>query len=159
MRTKVLAMTTVEVRQFIAGMFSLAVYIGVAWAASQFFEVTFGRVFGALLAARAFFGAIETAAGVLSWRLFGRRATISSLLEVLRANNFPQRSHKNDNLSNYLARIEIDAQLPERIRQAAKEFERLLSVSESQGILAGMRMNSAGEAALEAYATRENVTA
>lgn len=145
-----LSMTKAERLSFVGGLVSLAVYVVVAWLSARLFDVTLWRALAVLLIARTFFGIVEWSAGVLNWRLFGKRAVVKEFLEVLRANEFPQRYWQHESFWSYLARIEEDAKLSRKTRRAATEFERLLGA----GGFAALRAESAAEAALEEYSPR-----
>jgi len=149
----VLQYTRAERAQLVAGGVSLAVYALVAWLGARLLDASFWRVLGALMAARAFFGIVEGIAGILNWRLFGRRKTVEGFLTVLQTNNFPPRFYQHDDFLNYLARIESNT-CPESLKRTAKEFEKMLEFAESQGILAGARMHAATEVALEMYSPK-----
>ncbi len=145
-----------EKNQVIAALVSLAVYCAVAWLAAKTLGISFWSALGVLLAARLFFGLVEGLAGIINWRLFGKRQTIAGFLQVLRTNNFPLRYNREDHFLSYLARVEDDEKSSETLRRSAKDFERVLSLAEQQGVLAGMRMHAASEIALEAYSPRVN---
>lgn len=143
-----------EKSQVIMGAISLLIYVAVAWVGSKLFEgIELWQGLALLLAARAFFGLIEGFSGVLSWRLFGKRQTVNDFLHLLRASEFPPRFYEHDDFTGYLSRVE-DGEFPAPLKQAAAQFEQLLRIAESQGILAGMRMHAAAEAALEVHSPR-----
>lgn len=150
-----LEMTRDEKYGFVAGLVSLAVYVVVAWLAANFFDVSMWRALAVLLVARTFFGIVEGAAGVLNWRLWGRRTMVRGFVEVLRSNNFPPRFNRRGDFLNYLHRVQ-DGHYPEPLKRAAREFYQLLATIESQGMLAGMRAHAASELALEAYSPKAN---
>jgi hypothetical protein len=135
----------------IAGGISTAVYVLVAWAGAKIFEIHFWWVFGGLYATRAFFGAIEGIAGIINWRLFGKRAAVDGFLAVMRANNFPPREHPSDDFSNYSARIGTDEPLEPNYKRANREMSAILLHTERSGILAGMRLHAASDDALNMY--------
>jgi hypothetical protein len=142
--------------RIIISLFAFVPYLLVSWGymalvdggASQFWSA-----FGVLVAARLFFSVIETLGSVLSWRLYGKKLMVNKFHEFLRANNFPKRTYAHDDFLNYLARIE-DGPFPPSVKASAKEIYFLLSTFESMGILLGMRMHSATEAALDAYSPK-----
>lgn len=113
----------------------------------------FWSAFGVLVAARLFFSFIETLGSVLSWRLYGKKLMVSKFYEFLRMNSFPKRKYAHDDFLNYLARID-DGPYPASVKTAAKEIYFVLSTFESMGILLGMRIHSATEAALDAYSPK-----
>jgi hypothetical protein len=133
---------------------SLAVYAAVAWLAAQILNLQFWKAFGVLLAARAFFTLIEGVATFLNWRFAGRPAAVKGFLAVLRANNFPPRESTQDDFLGYIARLDSDYQPKPDYRRAAKELYTLLASTEAQGILAGMRMHAASDAALDLYSPK-----
>jgi hypothetical protein len=57
---------------------------------------------------------------------------------------------------SYLSRIENDYIIDAERRRTAQEIYKLLGMSEGAGIMAGARMHSASEAALEMYSPRAN---
>jgi hypothetical protein len=143
-----------ERARMIASSLSLAVYAAVAWLGAQIFGLQFWKVFGGLIAARAFFSLIEGVATFLNWRLAGRPAAVRGFLAVLRANDFPPRENAHDDFLGYLARLDSDDQPKPDYQRAAKELYTLLASTEAQGILAGMRMHAASDAALDLYSPR-----
>lgn len=143
-----------ERAQMMASGLSLAVYAAIAWVGTQIFDLKFWRVFGALIAARAFFSLIEGVATFLNWRLAGRPAAVEGFLAVLRTNNFPPRENAHDDFLGYLARLDSDYQPKPDYQRAAKELYTLLASIEAQGILAGMRMHAASDAALDLYSPK-----
>src|SRR5690348_10345218 len=93
--------------------------------------------FGVLLVVRTFFGVIEWAGGILIWRLHGRRAMTDRLLAILRAGSFPRRKYQHDKIANYLCRITDDLSLSPALREAAKQFDFMLSnIREWSGMMA-----------------------
>ena len=97
---------------------------------------------------------INWAAGIVSWRLVGRKATILRFLEVFRANEFPPRFTSGGSLFYYLESIGSSCEYPEPLRRAAIDIERVLSFSEAHGEMMQWRMRSACEAAFEAYSPK-----
>jgi hypothetical protein len=69
------------------------------------------------------------------------------------ARQFPQRKYADDDLGNYLARIEQGTDAPLASRMPAAELERMFGMWEQFGILVGARCHSAYEAAFEEYAS------
>ncbi|HUO43335.1 MAG TPA: hypothetical protein VMT94_00290 [Burkholderiales bacterium] len=142
--------------RIIMGLFAFVPYFMVSWAYMALVDGgarQFWSAFGVLAAVRLFFSLIETLGSVLSWRLYGRKFTVNKFLGLLRANNFPKREHAHDDFLNYLARIE-DGPYSQSVKGCVKEIYFILSTFESMGILLGMRMHSATEAALDAYSPR-----
>ncbi len=113
----------------------------------------FWTTFGVLVAARLFFSVIETLGSVLSWRLHGKKLMVNKFHDFLRANNFPKRTYAHDDFLNYLARIN-DGPYAATLKASAKEISFFLSTFESMGMLLGMRMHSATEAALDEYSPK-----
>jgi hypothetical protein len=142
--------------QAIAGLVSLVVYVAVAWAGARLFEVKLWQALGVLLGWRAFFGVVESTAAFLNWRLFAKRATVKGFLEVLQSNKFPSRFNQSSDFLGYLSEIQT-GEYSEQLKGAAREFEKVLGAIESQGIIAGMRVHAASEAALEAYSPAASV--
>lgn len=142
--------------RIIMSLFSFVPYLLVSWAYMALVDGGASQIwtaFGVLVAVRLFFSVIETLGSVLSWRLYGKQVMVNKFLQLLRVNNFPKRHYAHDDLLNYLARIE-DGPYPTSLKASAKEIELLLSTFESMGILLGMRMYSASEAALDAYSPK-----
>ena len=143
-----------ERARMINGGLSLVVYAAVAWVGAQVFYLPFWKAFGGLVAARTFFSVIESVVAFLNWRLTGRPAAVQGFLAMLRANNFPPRENAHDDFLGYLARLDSDYQPTPDYRRAAKELYTLLASTEAQGILAGMRMHAASDAALDLYSPK-----
>lgn len=64
------------------------------------------------------------------------------------------REYRHDDLGNYLARIEDSEDLDPSVKRTAKDLGTLLNMFEQQGILIGLRMYSATEAALDLYSPK-----
>jgi hypothetical protein len=79
---------------------------------------------------------------------------VNKFVEFLRANDLPRRKYAHDDFLNYLARIEDEPAYPTSLKAAAKEIYFVLSTFESMGILLGMRMHSASEAALDIHSPK-----
>ena len=138
--------------QFIVAGFAFIPYLLVSWSYAELADggaKTFWTAFGLLLGVRLFFGTIETLGSVLSWRLYSRKLMVQRMLEVLRANKFPKRFYAHDDILNYLSRIEDSEEISPFVKSSAKQFEFMLVTFENLGILAGARMYSAAEAALD----------
>jgi hypothetical protein len=114
----------------------------------------FWAALGLLLVVRLFFYIIETLGGVLSWWVYGKKRMIGMQLQFLRVHNFPRRKFSHDSFSAYMFRIEEDEDSPAALKALAKESTRTLELFDNLGILLGMRMHSAAEAALEAYSPK-----
>jgi hypothetical protein len=138
----------------VALVFSAIVYSGVAWACARFLDESFARVLGLLIAARTFFGIVEGIAGVLYWRMYGKRLLTQQFVEALREGNFPPRYIRWQRFRDYLGRVEDDEKCSRETRRAATEFYKALANIENTGILAGMRAHAATEAALELYSPK-----
>lgn len=142
---------------FIIAAFSFIPYLLVSWG---YMEIEnggsreFWSCFLVLLGVRAFFSVIETLGSVLMWRLYGRRLTISKLLEFLRSNQFPAREQDDTDFLHYIDRL-ADAHGPlTELKATAKEMRAVVVGYETMGILAGMRMHAASDAALDLYSPR-----
>lgn len=143
--------------QLIIVGFSLVPYLLVSWGYAELTDgrtETFWTAFGVLVGFRLFFSVIETLGSVLSWRLYGRKLMVQKMLEALRTNTFPKRFYSHDDILGYLARIEDSEEVSSSVKSAAKQLEFMLVTFENLGILAGARMYSATEAALEVYSPR-----
>lgn len=143
--------------RIIMSLFAFVPYLLVSWAYMAVVNGDSGdfwKALGLLVAVRFFFSVIETLGTVISWRLYGKRFMVNKFVELLRANNFPKRKYAHDDFLNYLARIEDDPSCPATVKASAKEIYFLLSTFESMGILLGMRMHSASDAALDVYSPK-----
>jgi hypothetical protein len=143
--------------RLVISLFAFVPYLLVAWAYMTLVNgdsSDFWKALGVLVAVRFFFSVIETLGTVISWRLYGKRFMVNKFVEFLRANNFPKRKYAHDDFLNYLARIEDEPSCPASVKASAKEIYFVLSTFESMGILLGMRMHSASEAALDAYSPK-----
>lgn len=107
-----------------------------------------------LLALRTFIVLMNTVSGILQWRLCGRKREVAHAFTWFASWQFPQRKYADDDLGNYLARIEHDAEQPLAVRLAATELNNKFLIYESFGILVGARFRKAYEIALEQYAPR-----
>jgi hypothetical protein len=151
-------MNRAEKRQVFAGWIAFTPYLLVAWGLAEFADdLSFWLALAILLGVRAAFGVIEIFGGVLVWRLYGRSRTIDELVEFFRANKLPPRTYRSDGIGSYLARIEdplVDLVEPADVALArrVRELQQMRQIHEHRGVLAGMRINSALEAALERYA-------
>ena len=114
----------------------------------------FATALGFLVGTRLFFAAVEGVGSLLVWRLHGRKTVVAAYLNVLQTNRFPKRYYQHDDFLSYLARIHDDDSLSTEVKAVARDFERALLLHESSGILAGARMHSASELALEQYSPR-----
>jgi hypothetical protein len=141
-------------------LFSVIPYLLVSWGYTALVdgaEKQFWGAFGVLIAVRLFFSVIETLSGVLSWHLYSKRLMINKFLRLLWENNYPKRTYKDEDFLDYLSRIE-DGTHSDTLKKSAKEFYSLLSTFESMGILLGIRMHSASQAALEIYSPKAETT-
>lgn len=148
--------------RMIVALFAFVPYAVVAWG---YMALTNGRVndfwaaLGVLLALRLFFSVIETLGGVLTWHLHSKRVVVEKNLEFLRAHGFPKRTYSHEDFLSYLVRIEDDPEQSTSLRAAAKEMHSVLATCEGMGILLGMRMHSAGEAAFEVHSPKAQAPA
>jgi len=139
------------------GLFSFVPYLFVAWGCMAFVNgkaSEFWTALGALVAIRLFFSIIETLGSGLSWRLCGKKILVDKALRFLRENNFPKREHAHDDSLAYFGRIEDGGKYDASIRTLAKEMTFVMTICEHTGILAGMRMYSAADAALDMYSPK-----
>jgi hypothetical protein len=143
-------------------LFALVPYALVAWGYMALMDGQandFWAAFGILLGVRLFFSTIETLGSVLAWRLYGKRLMVGKHLEFLRARSFPKRKFSEEDCLGYLSSIEDDPDQPASLRAAAKEMHWALATCEEVGIIVGMRMHSAAEAALEVYSPKAQAPA
>jgi len=142
---------------FVAALISFVPYLGLSWGYMKLVEGS-GRDFtlalGVLVAARLFFAAVEAIGSSLAWRLYTRKALVADQVERFRAIDFPRRMYAHDDFTDHLARIEGDPDVDQTVREVARAMERDLLICENMGILAGMRMHSAMEAAFEIYSPK-----
>lgn len=137
-------------------LFSFVPYLLVSWSYMELVDgglTQFWGAIGALIAIRLFFSVIETLGSIFSWSLYGKKLMIGKFLVLLKTNKFPKREYQHDDFLAYLARIEAGP-YADSIKTSAKEIYFFLSTFESMGILLGMRMHGASEAALEAYSPK-----
>jgi hypothetical protein len=144
--------------QIIMGLFAWVPYVLVSWAYAKLSDGSFWAALGVLLGVRLFFGVIETLGSVLAWRVYGRKKAIEANLAVLRASAFPRRTYRHDDFLNYLSRIEDDESCTGDVKAAAKQWHQTLALYESMGILVGMRMHAAADAALDIYSPRNDAS-
>jgi hypothetical protein len=105
-----------------------------------------------------FFSMIESLGGVLMWRAYGKRLLVDKYVAFMKEKKFPPRFYKDEDCLDYLARIE-DGNFPLPTQRAAVRFQQQLATNEEMGILVGMRMHSASEAALEKYSPNADAPA
>lgn len=147
-------MTRGEKTQFIGGAIAFVPYLLIVWGGAHVLEVTLVKALSWLVGIRLLFTLVETVGGALAWRLNGRRKTIDGFVELLRANNYPKRTYRDDDFLSYLARIESDEGASAKLLSNAREMQALLGIYENVGILPGMRMHSASDAALDIYSPK-----
>jgi len=143
----------------LAFVFSWLPYLVVAWGYMKLADDLWGDFWTALLwllVARTFFSIIEILGGIAAWRVYGRRALTQSYLELLRENDFPQRTNSYDDVLGYLSGIELDVDgvLSDQVKRAATEFRTALAIYRTTGLFAGLRHLAAAEAALEIYSPK-----
>lgn len=119
---------------------------------------TFWYTIGGLLIVRLFYSIIETLGGMLVWRVVGKRDMVSRIVQALREGRFPPANDPAEDMSSYLVRIDDD-DTPLQIRLMARELKGGLQVYESFGILPGMRVHSAMDAALRKHSETRGSTA
>jgi hypothetical protein len=155
-----MAMTPTEKNQAIGGLIAFIPYLIIAWGYSKFEpQTSMWLALGVLLGLRAVFGVIEFFGGVLAWRLYGRRKAIKGFLNVLEQNAFPRvREYGHDGVGSYLSRIVDDDDAAPKLRQVARELDGVRDRWDDFGMMAGWRMHSASEAALDIHAPRSTAT-
>ena len=142
--------------EIILALFAWVPYVLVSWGYANFSEGSFWSALGVLLAVRVFFGIIETLGRVIAWRFYGKKKMIERNLNLLHTNNFPKRQYAHDDFLSYLSRIEDDDTCPQEIKIAARQWEQVLALFESFGILPGMRMHAAADEALNIYSPKHD---
>ncbi|HQR19491.1 MAG TPA: hypothetical protein PKV98_01405 [Burkholderiaceae bacterium] len=140
--------------QIIMAVFAWIPYVLVSWGYAKLTGGSFWPALGVLVVVRLFFSAIETLGSVLAWRIYGRKAVVERNLSLLRASNFPKRQNAHDDFLSYLGRIESDETSSQQLKAAAKQWEQVLAFFESSGILLGVRMHAAADAALDVYSPK-----
>ncbi len=131
-----------------------APYLLVSWLYAKLSDGDFWDALLFLLAARLFFGVIETIGGFIAWHLHGKQKMIGFNLNLLIGNQFPKRTYEHDDASSYLYRISEDDSYSQQTRMAAKQWEHMLTFYEISGVILGMRMHSAADAALDIYSPK-----
>jgi hypothetical protein len=143
--------------QFIMALFAWVPYMLVSFAYMKLTEGSwkdFWVALGALIVVRLFFGIIEMLGGSLAWRMYGKKLMVNKHLQLLHANKFPTRQYSHDDFSAYMSRIADDPDSPAPLIVLAKEATHSLELAENLGILIGMRVHSAAEAALDIYSPK-----
>lgn len=136
-------------------------YVLIGWAVMHFGDgnaSTFWYTIGALLIVRLFYSIIETLGGVLVWRAVGKRDMVSQMVQALSEGRFPPANDAAEGMLSYLVRIDDD-DTPIQIRLMARELKGGLQVYESIGILPGMRVHAAMDAALRKHSETRGLTA
>ena len=143
--------------RWVLTLFSFIPYVAAAWAYTEWAHGDnreLWRAFFVLLAARLFFSVVETMGSVLYWHAYGKRITVQRNLQMLRQSNFPKREYAHDDFLAYLSRIESESRYDANLRTAAKQWYFMLATWEQMGILLGMRMHAATDAALDIYSPK-----
>lgn len=136
--------------------FSMLPYLAIAWFAANFIEEKpeeIWKMLGLLLGARFFFSLIEWLGSVLSWRMYGKKATAQKYQAFLSSKKFPAREG-NEDLDSYLYRILFVDESPAPLRENAWILSTELQAANANGLMAGLRLNSAANAALDAYSPK-----
>jgi hypothetical protein len=142
-------------QDLIISAFTLAPYLLVAWGFTVMTDneaSTFWKALLVLSGLRIVFAFIDMLGGVLRWRLWGRSVSVANALTWFTARQFPQRKYADDDMGNYLARIEQDPEQSLALRMAAAELGRLFLIYEDFGIFVGSRFHDAYKVAFEQYA-------
>jgi len=140
-------------------LFAMVPYVFATWIYSELVNgdtETFIAALGVLLGIRLFFIIIETFSSVLAWRLYGKRFMVQKIMEMFRTNNFPMREYRQDDVGNYIARIQANEATSPEVKIASERLEFLFLTCENLGALAGARIYSAAEAALNAYSPKNS---
>ncbi|MDQ3186155.1 MAG: hypothetical protein M3Q16_06805 [Pseudomonadota bacterium] len=140
-------------------IFALIPYIFATWVYSELVNgdtEMFFTALGVLLAVRLFFSISETLGSVLTWRLYGKKLMVQKIVRMFRANHFPMREYKHENISNYLSRIREDDETSLSLKTASEQLQFVFLTYEDLGVLAGARVYSAAEDALDAYSPNDN---
>jgi hypothetical protein len=129
-------------------------YVLLAWAFSEVgggLARDFWSVLGVLVVARLFFNVVDFVGSVLAWRAYGKRVMVQRFAAILRARGFPPRRFMQDSTDTYLCRVSEDPEYSADAKELAREIERALVMSENTGLLFGMRIRAAWDAALERH--------
>lgn len=138
----------------ISGAIASVPYALLAWAASKVFDVGFWEALGWLVALRTAFGVIELLGAVLAWRLYSRKVSIRICTEAMKTNKFPPRYRYMDESEDYFARVIEDDTQPQETKIGAATFLGSIKAIRLSGMIRGMRVASAWDAALEAHSPR-----
>lgn len=131
--------------------FALVPYLAVSWGYSALTDESMWTALLVLLVVRFFFSVIELLGGILMWRAYGKKTIVSRWVQALRDGQFPIRTHVGQDIVSYLSDVADDDTQSDDVRLAARLWYQALEIYEQQGVLIGMRMKSAGNAALDAY--------
>lgn len=133
--------------------FSIVPYALVAWSFKYFSSgdtELFWVAFGLLIGCRVFFVIIETIGSVLKWHFYGKDKLTKLLIKIMQDANFPQIESIPNEVEEYLHLIANDFEIKCEQRLVAKQLEAYLEITQSIGMLAGLRIRNAAQHAYEA---------
>lgn len=148
----------------VATVVSGVVYCGIAWGINKLLDggrEEFLWTLGILMGLRAAYGLADFTAGIITWRVFGRRLLVSSYVALLRECKMPKRAFCTDDVSNYLGRIIEPGATDYRNGSITPELQRhaleiKIALECQQGILVDARKSDAMRRALEIYSPAED---
>jgi hypothetical protein len=144
-----------ELISLITASIAFVPYLLLAWAACKLLNDTeFWEALGWLLGLRLFFGVVETIGGILAWRVYGRRVSSGIFAQALREGKFPQRYDIYADADEYFDQVVADQSQPVDMRVAAGAFIGSMKAYRSVGLLFGLRIGGAWEAALELHSPK-----
>lgn len=123
----------------------------------------FWNIFWALLLVRFGFSVIETIGDLLSWYLYHKKIVVDYMVNYFKAHKFPQREYSHDGILGYLSRIDNNYLDPEEffseaLITKARNVEQDFVKAENAGMIAGWKVSSAYDEALDVYAPRTLAT-
>lgn len=141
----------------IVWLLSLVPYVLLSWGYTALIDGharDFWIAMGALFAARLFFGIIEGLGGILVWRLYGKRVMVRKFLTILQQGNFPKRKYSHYDFGSQIAWMQGNDEFSAELQTAARDWQIMAMMTEQRGILSGMRLHSAAEAAYDIYSPK-----
>jgi len=110
--------------------------------------ISVGIIFGLWAA----FTSIRALACAVAWRIEGRKIATDRFLTMLQHSEFPKaKRNSDDDIENYLARLEDNPDVSASTRNAAKNLSLVLDSYDDFGYYSWFRMREAANAALDRY--------
>jgi hypothetical protein len=149
-----------EFVSLITAAISFIPYLMLAWAASELLDNTgFWEALGWLLGLRLFFGIVEMIGGILSWRVYGKRVSTGFFVQALREGGFPPRYDVYADADEYFDQVIADETQSLDTKVACGAFMGSIKAYRGVGLLPGLRIGSAWEAALEIHSPKASYVA